>query len=120
MAIEAGNAASGQVLNVRWEAQAAVVELIGDIDMHQTPSLHAAMIELCERQPQPLVLDLQKVPYLDSSALGMLVEVFRRVKAYGGSMRLCGLRDRVRGIFEITHLDRYFSIYPGQAEALAE
>ena len=107
------------VRNVQWNDAAAIVELAGEIDMHQTPSTHRAIVAICQRRPQPLVIDLRDVPYIDSSGIGMLVEIFRRVKGYGGSLRLCGLGERVISVFEVTKLDKFFSIYPGQAEALA-
>ena len=96
-----------------------MVLLSGDVDMHHTPHVHREIIGLCDRRPEPLVIDLQEVVYIDSSGVGMLVEIFRRVRSYGGSLRLCGLGRQVLGVFEITRLDKFFSIYPGQLEALA-
>ncbi len=110
----------GSIRSIRWEQGTAIVELAGDIDMHQTPAVHQAIVEVCGQRPQRLVVDLGGVGYIDSSGVSLFVEVFRRLKAYGGSLRLCSLQERVRGVFEVTHLDRFFSIYPMQAEALAE
>ena len=110
---------SSTIRGIRWEQSVAIVELTGDVDMHRMPLVHQSIIAVCNRRPQALVIDLQEVAYIDSSGIGMLVEIFRRVRAYGGSLRLCGLGERVLGVFEITKLDKFFRIYPGQAEALA-
>lgn len=104
---------------IRWQETIAIVELTGDIDMHRTPTVHRGIIAVCNRRPSQLLIDLQEVPYIDSSGIGMLVEIFRRMKASGGSLRLCGLSERVVGVFEITKLDKFFNIFPGQTEALA-
>jgi anti-sigma B factor antagonist len=107
------------IRSVRWEQMTAVVELEGDIDMHQTPSVHKAIVDICERRPRRLVVDLSAVFYIDSSGVSLFVEVFRRIKAYGGTLGLCGLQERVRGVFEVTRLDKFFSIYDAQSEAIA-
>lgn len=107
------------VRSIRWDDSTAIVELSGDVDMHQTPKTHRAIVGVCDRKPKTLVVSLEDVPYIDSSGIGMLVDVFRRLKTQGAVMRLCGLNERVRGVFEITKLDRFFLIYAGLQEALA-
>ena len=56
---------------------------------------------------------------MDSSGIGTLVEVFRRVNAYKGQLALCGMNDRVHGVFEITKLDKFFKIFATESEAIA-
>src|SRR5688500_3660576 len=108
------------VKQIRWEGTAAIVELAGEVDMHHTPAVHKALLATCEKKPQQLVIDMTDVSYLDSSGIGVLVEVFRRVNAYGGRFKLCGVAQRVRSVFEITRLDKFFKMYPTVAEASAE
>lgn len=98
------------VKEIRRMAEGTVVQLAGDVDMHRAPALHAALVELAGAQPKRLVLDLTEVSYIDSSGVGTLVEVYRRVNAYKGTMALVGLNARVRGVFEITRLDKFFTI----------
>ena len=108
------------VKEVRDEGSAIVVVLTGTVDMHHTPEVHKALIAACNRQPKGgLVINLQNVTYMDSSGIGTLVEVFRRVNGYNGKLGLCGLNDRVYSVFEITKLDKFFQIYDTEAEALA-
>lgn len=105
------------VKEVRQSDGTTIVELAGDIDMHQSPSLHAALVELVLARPKKLILNLSGVPYMDSSGVGTLVEVFRRVSSYKGAMILCGLTTRVRSVLEITKLDRFFTICQTEEEA---
>ena len=86
--------------------------------MRSTPQLHAALAHLCVQKPAKLVIDLQAVEHMDSSGLGMLVEILRRVHAYGGKMSLCAASKLVRGMFEITRLDQFFRICATETEAL--
>lgn len=107
------------IVQVRQANGATVVDLAGEVDMRSTPQLHERLVKICERQPPNLIINLAQVGYLDSSGLGTLVEALRRVRGYGGKLALCGVQQQVRGLFEITRLDQYFTIHDTEAEALA-
>ncbi|MCG8404025.1 MAG: STAS domain-containing protein [Phycisphaerales bacterium] len=105
------------VKEVRKSSDATVVALSGDVDLHHSPALHAALIDVAKGRPKRLVVNLSEVPFMDSSGVGTLVEVFRRVSAYKGKMVLCGMTSRVRSVFEITKLDRFFTICETEEQA---
>lgn len=106
------------MISVRDMGSTRVVVLSGTVDLHHTPQIHRALVDACDDQPPRLVVNLERVAYIDSSGIGTLVEVYRRVKAYDGQLVLCGLSERVRGVFEITKLDKFFTIHKSEAEAL--
>lgn len=110
---------SSCVKEVRRQGTATVVVLTGEVDLHHTPEVHKALVAACEQKPPSLVINLQEVSYMDSSGIGTLVEVLRRVNAYQGKLGLCHMNDRVYSVFEITKLDHFFKIYKTEAEALA-
>ena len=68
------------------------------------------LLALIEQRPQRLIIDLTHVGYMDSSGVGTLVELKRRFEQLGGKLVLLGLQSRVRSVFEITRLDRFFVI----------
>jgi len=105
------------IKEVREKDGVTIVEVAGDIDMHHSPGLHATLVDLVLARPKKFVLNLSAVPYMDSSGVGTLVEVFRRVSSYKGVMILCGLSPRVRSVLEITKLDRFFTICESEEEA---
>ena len=111
--------ASKTVREIRRAGDAIVIALVGEIDLHHTPEVHKALVAACQQKPKQLVVNLEGVSYLDSSGIGTLVEVFRRVNGYGGALALCGLNDRVYSVFEITKLDKFFKIYDSEPEALS-
>ncbi len=112
--------ADNLVHEIRKTDTATVVVLRGDVDLHHSPALHAQLVEVADDRPKRLLVDLTDVPSMDSSGVGTLVEVFRRVTAYTGKMVLFGLNDRVRSVFEITKLDRFFTICQTEDEAVAD
>ncbi|GMU38150.1 MAG: Anti-sigma-B factor antagonist [Phycisphaerae bacterium] len=108
------------ITSIDQRGDATVVRLAGKIDMSRSPDLHKAMLDLCEQKPAHVVLQLAAVSYLDSSGVGTLVEVARRVKAYSGKLTLVAPNDRVRSIFEVTRLDRFFNIAATEEEVLPQ
>jgi anti-sigma B factor antagonist len=109
---------SSSIKDLRQRGDGTVVVLRGDVDLHHSPALHARLVELAGQRPKRLMLDLSEVPYMDSSGVGTLVEVFRRVTAYNGKLVLFGLSSRVRSVFEITRLDRFFTICDTEEQAV--
>src|SRR5205814_10352681 len=96
-----------------------VLPLEGEIDLHVSPRISAALAAMIEKKPTRLVVDLSAVTYIDSSGLAVLIEGMQNVDAYGGKFILVGLQENVKPIFEIARLDRVLIIFPDVDTALA-
>ena len=96
-----------------------VVSLTGEIDLHTCPDLRTALQGVMDRGHYRLILDLAKVPYLDSAALGVLVDAVRRARENSGGIYLIQVAPFVQRAFEITRLIKIFELHPGVAEAQA-
>jgi len=102
------------------EGDAVVIAVSGEIDLHNSPELRTEILDLLNRQkPRRLVVDLSLVPYIDSSALAVLVEALKRILKVGGKVCLVGLQPRVKGLLEIARLSSIFTICVSVEEALA-
>lgn len=106
----------GEPQVARW----AVVRVEGELDVATGPALRDRLIELVDGGVRHVVLDLGTVPFLDSSALGVLVTGLKRLRIAGGTMRLAACRPPVRAVMKITSLDRVFFLYPSVEAALAD
>ncbi len=104
-------------METRSDGDRHVVSLSGEINLRSSPNLHASLLEIIEGRPDRIILDLSGVSYMDSSGIGTLVEIKRRVERYKGSLILAALQPRVRSLFEITKLERFFAIAADVAEA---
>ncbi len=98
----------------------AVLAPKGDVDMSASPNLRASLRPLVAKDKSRLIIDLSGVPYMDSSGVATLVEAMKLVRNHKGSLALCGMNDRVRGIFEIARLDQYFAIHDSIDSAIAQ
>ena len=96
-----------------------VVPLKGEIDLHVSPTVTAALTEVIDQKPERLVVDLSEVTYIDSAGLAALIQAMQKVEGYGGKFMLSGLQETVRSIFEISRLDQVFQIFPDANAALA-
>ena len=103
----------------RKEGDAVIVSLRGEIDLQNSPELRTELLDLLvKHSPQRLVINLAQVPYMDSSAIAVLVELLQKVRKTGGKIFLTSLQPRVKGLLEIARLGSIFGIVADEAEAL--
>ena len=107
-------------LETRTEGDWTIIAVGGEIDVYTAPKLREALVDLVNAGRYFLVVDVEKVDFLDSTGLGVLVGGLKKVRAHNGSMRLICNQERLLKIFRITGLAKVFAIHGSQAEALAE
>ncbi|MDB5296439.1 MAG: putative anti-sigma factor antagonist [Phycisphaerales bacterium] len=74
---------------------------------------------LVDERPHPkLLLDFATVDHLSSAALGMLINVNKRIKERNGQLRLANIKPQIMEVFVITKLNKLFRIMPTRGEAL--
>ncbi|MBW8040319.1 MAG: STAS domain-containing protein [Planctomycetes bacterium] len=108
------------IRGVRHEGQAIVLELGGEIDMKCFIELKNKFKELYQKKPQILVVNMTQVQFMDSSGLATLVGALKWCRQNGSKLKLVGLVQRVRSVFEICRLESIFQIYDSEAEALSQ
>lgn len=101
------------------EKSVVVVIVEGDLDASNAPDLRAKFEELIGQGENQYVIDLSGVPFMDSSGIAALVNLFKRVRIGAGDVKLCGLQEEVKKVFELTRLNRVFDIFDTCAEAAA-
>ena len=96
-----------------------VIDVQGEIDMYTAPRLRELLIDLVSKGSYQLVVNLDKVRFLDSAGLGVLVGGLKRVRAHDGSLDLVCTRERILRIFRVTGLTEVFGIYETVDQAIA-
>jgi anti-sigma B factor antagonist len=94
-----------------------VFQVEGEININTSPELKKTFEKT---QNKKIVVDLEKVSYIDSSGLATLVEILKKTRTQGGALGLAGMSEKVKSLFEITKLDRLFKIYSNQNEAVSQ
>jgi len=96
-----------------------VVDVEGEIDIHTAPRLRELLIGLVRQSNYHLVVNMEKVEFLDSTGLGVLVGGLNRVRAHDGSLDLVCTRERILKIFRISGLTKVFGIHQTVDQAIA-
>lgn len=99
---------------------ATVLSLRGEIDVYTAPRLRQTIVDLVDGGAIRLVVDMERVDFLDSTGLGVLVEGLKRVKNRNGSLSLVATQDKILKIFDITGLNKAFPIHASVEDALKE
>ena len=96
-----------------------VIDVEGTIDIYTAPRLRELLIDLVSTDNCQLIVNLEKVKFLDSTGLGVLVGGLKRVRAHDGSLDLVCTQERILKLFRITGLTKVFGIYETVNQAIA-
>ncbi|HZG70350.1 MAG TPA: anti-sigma factor antagonist [Chondromyces sp.] len=91
-------------IDIKELEQQVNVKLAGEIDAYTAPKLRETLFPYTERKGASVVIDLTDVEYMDSTGLGVFVGLFKSLNANEGSLKLVGLSERLKRLFDITGL----------------
>lgn len=95
-----------------------VVDVEGQLIVGNRQELKQKILEELENGDRKFVIDFSNTGYIDSSGLGVLVSLSKKIREQGGELRLANLNEDLRTLFELTKLDTLFRIADSRAEAL--
>jgi anti-sigma B factor antagonist len=96
-----------------------VVDVEGEIDICTAPRLRELLTDLAGKNNYQLIVNLDKVGFLGSTGLGVLVGGMNRVRAHAGSLDLVCTQQRILKIFKITGLTKVFGTRHSVDQAIA-
>ena len=108
------------LLSVRPGRRCTVVEVRGELDMATSPQLREGLQRLVDAGDRQLVVDLAGVGFIDSSALGALVVMFKALHDVGGRLCLAAVQPAVRSVLQVTSVDRAVRLYDSVQAAEAD
>jgi anti-sigma B factor antagonist len=86
------------------------LEIEGTLDAVTAPDLRNVVDQLVNERRPSVTLELSSLRLIDSSGVGVIVSLFKRIRANGGQVKIVGLRDQPRAIFRLLRLDRVFPV----------
>lgn len=89
---------------------AIVVRLAGELDLYNAPEVRETLLQLCAEQPQRLVVDLGDVEFVDSTALGVLIEARTKLENRRAFLLAAPGLETHRAL-TISGLDRHLSVH---------
>jgi anti-sigma B factor antagonist len=106
------------VLSVESIDGGCIIRLAGELDLYNAPTVREALTELSADEPRRVIVDLSEVEFIDSTALGVLIEARTKLPDRKGFV-LAGPRLETRRALEISGLDRHFAVHESVDDALA-
>ena len=97
-----------------------VISLAGEVDLYTAPEFKAQLLDAIGKGARQVIVDFTDTTFIDSTTLGVLVGGVKRLRTSDGELALVCSDRNITKIFEITGLDRVFTIYPTRDDAVAE
>lgn len=105
---------------VRKHRDVTVVDVDGQLIVGNRQELKQRVLSELDDGARKFVIDFANTGYIDSSGLGVLVSLSKKIREQGGELRLSSLNDDLRTLFELTKLDTLFAIADTREKALED
>ena len=106
------------VAGIDRDGGAVVVRLAGELDLHNAHEIRDVLLAESDQAPERLVVELSRVTFVDSTALGVLIEARAKLPNKRAFL-VASPRMETRRALEVTGLDRHFGVYDNLDDALA-
>ena len=95
-----------------------VISLAGEVDLYTAPEFKQQLLEVIAQGAREVIVDFTNTTFIDSTTLGVLVGGVKRLRTNDGQLSLVCSDRNITKIFEITGLDRVFTIHPTREAAV--
>jgi anti-sigma B factor antagonist len=102
------------------DSEEYVVALGGEVDLYTAPQLRQELARIIEAGAKKIVVDLSETTFIDSTMLSVLLAAGKQLQPSGGQLAIVVDDRSIRKIFEITLLDRVFSMFETRSAALEQ
>ena len=99
-------------------ADVTIVEVEGQLIVGNRQELKQLVLDAIDKGAKKVLVDFARTGYIDSSGLGVLVSLAKKIREGGGDLRLANLNDDLQTLFELTKLDTLFQISQTREHAL--
>ena len=106
-------------IRMKTRGDITICAIEGEVDINSSPEIRKSFDKILSKEMPKIVINLVGVTYVDSSGLATLVEILKRMKSYGGKMKLTNVSPKIKSLFEITKLDKLFEIMPDEESAIS-
>lgn len=104
---------------IRKQGEVCVVDVDGQLIVGNRQELKQKVLDELERGERRFLVDFSQTGYIDSSGLGVLVSLSKKIRESGGELRLSSLNDDLKTLFELTKLDTLFQITTSREAGLS-
>jgi anti-anti-sigma factor len=105
-------------ISTRTQGDVTIVAFAGNLDSNTSPQAQQALDGVLAGGCRKLVVDFSALDYISSAGLRVLLGAAKRLGGADSALRLCGLNETVREVFQISGFSTILNVYPTEADAL--
>lgn len=105
-------------ITTRTQQDVTLVAFAGNLDSNTSPQAQQALDGILTGGGRRMVVDFTAVDYISSAGLRVLLGTAKRLREAGGALRLFGLNETVREVFQISGFSAILAVYATEADAL--
>jgi anti-anti-sigma factor len=105
-------------ITIRHANDVKIVELEGELDTNTSPDAESQLKELMEQGVKKILLNFEKMDFISSAGLRILLATGQQLKSDNGGLRVCSLNETVQEVFDISGFSTLLSVFPNETEAL--
>ncbi len=109
-------------LDIKLEkvSNVTVVALTGEINVGNSSELRSIFAKLLQGNEKNVLVDFEKVAFIDSSGLAVLIEMVQKLEKVNGQLRICSLNNKIKGIFEIVKIHKLIKMCESRTAAIED
>lgn len=96
-----------------------MIAVEGELDMNTAPELERELEAPVAAGESPLLLDLSRCEFIDSTGIALIVHAWQTLNGHGG-LALCGISDQVERVLDITGIEEAIPTHASREQALAQ
>lgn len=100
------------------EPNISSVHIQGEIDLYSSSALRTEFTRLIDQGYTRLILDAEKLEYMDSSGVGVLIHLLQKLKARNGRLAVCRLNGSPLRVLEMSNIISLLDVYSNMKEAI--
>ncbi len=104
--------------NTQTKNDIDIIEIIGDLKVFDLADYTSFFEEYLANGHHKIIIDFTEINYIDSTAIGLLVNIKRNAEEVGGNLVIASVNDDVMNVFSITGIDKFIDIYTSVEDAL--
>ncbi len=105
-------------ISVKAANEVKVLAFEGSLDTQTSPDALTQLTQLIEGGDKKIVVNFEKLQYISSAGLRILLAAAKQLKAADGELRICDLNEVVKEVFDISGFSTIFKIFESETDAL--
>ncbi len=105
-------------ISVKTANEVKVLAFEGSLDTQTSPDAQTQLTELIDGGDKKILVNFEKLHYISSAGLRILLAAAKQLKAAEGELRICDLNEVVKEVFDISGFSTIFKIFESETDAL--